>query len=95
MLPVRGARLRCNDVSAMLDLDSSNAELPVDQLGLLVLTDFQRTGGWNSRNYVLEAQQHRGYGSDALRAIAEAFAWLSARGLTASDPDQHPPRRFL
>jgi len=80
----------------MLDLDTSTvAELPVDQLGLLVLTDFQRTGGWNSRNYVLEAQQHRGYGGDALRAIAEAFAWLSARGLTASDPDQHSPEAIF
>jgi uncharacterized protein (TIGR02391 family) len=80
----------------MLDLDSSTvAELPVDQLGLLVLTDFQRTAGWNSRNYVLEAQQHRGYGGDALRAIAEAFAWLSARGLTASDPDQYSPEAIF
>src|SRR4051794_25764706 len=76
----------------MLDLDSSTvAELPVDQLGLLVLADFHRSGGWNSRNYVLEAQQYRAYGGDALRAPAEAFAWLSARGLTATDPDQSSP----
>jgi uncharacterized protein (TIGR02391 family) len=73
----------------MLDLDSATiAELPVDQLGLRVLRDFQRSGGWNSRNYVLEAHQNCGYRGDALRAIAEAFAWLSARGLIAKDPDQ-------
>lgn len=63
-------------------------ELPVDQLGLVVLGDFVASGGWNERNYVLEAQQHGGYKRDASRAIAEAFAWLKARGLTASDPDQ-------
>jgi uncharacterized protein (TIGR02391 family) len=73
----------------MLDLDSSTVtELPVDQLGLLVLADFDESGGWNSRNYLIEAQQHRSYRGDALRAIAEAFAWLNARGLTATDPDQ-------
>jgi uncharacterized protein (TIGR02391 family) len=73
----------------MLDLNVPTVtELPVDRLGLLVLADFQQSGGWNSRNYVLEAQQHRGYRGEALRAIAEAFAWLSARGLIAADPDQ-------
>ena len=73
----------------MLDLDATTIlELPVDQLGLRILADFDRTAGWNSSNYVIEAQQYRGYSRDALRAISEAFAWLNARGLTARDPDQ-------
>ena len=80
---------RWQHVRCVLDLDSSTvAELPVDQLGLLVLADFARTRGWNSRNYVLEARQNRNYVGDASRAISEAFAWLAARGLTAVDPDQ-------
>jgi uncharacterized protein (TIGR02391 family) len=79
-------------IMLMLDLDSSIvAELPVDELGLLVLRDFIASGGWNSRNYVLEAQQYRGYERPALRALSEAFAWLSARGLLAPDPDQSAP----
>jgi hypothetical protein len=73
----------------MLDLDATTVvDLPVDQLALSILADFQRSGVWNSSNYVVEAQQYRGYSGEALRAIAEAFAWLSARGLTAPDPDQ-------
>ena len=61
-------------------------EMPVDQLGLLVLADFVLTGGWNERNYVLEAQQRGGYVGTPAQAITEAFAWLRARGLTAHDP---------
>jgi hypothetical protein len=73
----------------MLDLDATTVvDLPVDQLALRILADFQRSGVWNSSNYVIEAQQYRGYSGEALRAIAEAFAWLSARGLTAPNPDQ-------
>jgi hypothetical protein len=73
----------------VLDLDASGiVELPVDQLGLLILRDFVATDGWNSRSYILEAQQYRGYDRPALRALSEAFAWLSARGLLAPDPDQ-------
>lgn len=73
----------------MISLDPKIAsELPVDQLGLLVLADFVRTSGWNERNYIIESQQHGGYTGEASRAIAEAFGWLKARGLTAVDPDQ-------
>lgn len=72
----------------MLDLDPSVVtELPVDQLGLRVLANFESGGGWNSRNYILEAQA-QGFHGEALRAIVEAFSWLSARGLIAADPDQ-------
>jgi hypothetical protein len=73
----------------MITLDPTTVlELPVDQLGLIVLEDFVNSRGWNERNYILEAQQHRGYHGEAMRALAEAFAWLKARGLTAADPDQ-------
>jgi len=73
----------------VISLDPATVvELPVDQLGLVVLADFLATGGWNERNYILEAQQNAGYRREASRAIAEAFAWLKARGLTAPDPDQ-------
>lgn len=64
------------------------ADLPVDELGLLILRDFLESGGWNERNYVLEAEQSGGYRGEASRAIAEAFGWLKARGLTASDHSQ-------
>jgi uncharacterized protein (TIGR02391 family) len=64
------------------------AELPVDQLGLLVLRDMLARGTWNSRNYILEAQQYRGYHGTASRALAEAVGWLNSRGLIAEDPDQ-------
>jgi uncharacterized protein (TIGR02391 family) len=64
-------------------------ELPVDQLGLLVLKDMIDAGTWNSRNYILERQQYHGLAhGDQTRAVAEAIGWLSARGLIAEDPDQ-------
>jgi hypothetical protein len=65
-------------------------ELPVDQLGLIVLRDFAREG-WNQNNYVREAEQYAGYGHEGSRALAEAFGWLRARGLVASDPSQSSP----
>jgi uncharacterized protein (TIGR02391 family) len=73
----------------MIQLDPTLVvALPVDQLGLLVLDDFAQSQGWNQRNYILEAQQYGGYSGEAARALAEAFAWLNARGLIARDPDQ-------
>jgi uncharacterized protein (TIGR02391 family) len=73
----------------MIDLPADRVvELPVDQLGLLVLRDLIDTRAWNERNYVLEAQQYAGLRGEASRAIAEALGWLHARGLIASDPDQ-------
>ena len=71
----------------MISLDPETVvDLPVDQLGLIILRDFLETEGWNERNYVLEAQQRGGYVGDAAQAITEAFGWLRARGLTAHDP---------
>lgn len=72
----------------MIALDHETVvALPVDQLGLAVLKDFHDTNGWNEGNYVIEAK-HAGYDGDALKAIAEALAWVRARGLTAPDPNQ-------
>jgi len=70
-------------------------ELPVDQLGLLVLKDLLESDAWNERNYILEAQQYRNYSGAASRALAEALGWLRARGLIASDPTQHSPEAFF
>lgn len=76
----------------MIEIDPAVViELPVDQLGLAILTDFLEAGGWNERNYVLEAQQRAGYVGPPAEAITEAFAWLRARGLTAHDPTSNAP----
>jgi uncharacterized protein (TIGR02391 family) len=80
----------------MIDLDQNTViELPVDQLGLAILKDFYESGGWNENNYVLEAQQHGRYEGEALTAIAEALAWVRARGLTATDPKQSSPNAIF
>lgn len=61
-------------------------ELPVDQLGLVVLKDMVASETWNSRNYILEAQQWAGLPhGEPTRALAEAIGWLYARGLIADD----------
>lgn len=60
--------------------------LPVDELGLAILADFDATNEWNEQNYVGLAAQK--FGQPALRAIAEAFAWLRARALVARTPGQ-------
>ena|SRR5436190_21471112 len=64
-------------------------ELPVDQLGLAVLTDMVASETWNSYNYIREAQEFGGLpqGEPTL-AHGEAIAWLYARGLIALDPEQ-------
>jgi hypothetical protein len=61
-------------------------DIPVDQLGLLILNDLLRTNEWNEYNYLLGAQ--RGYKGDAALAITEAMAWLRARALIARTPGQ-------
>jgi uncharacterized protein (TIGR02391 family) len=62
-------------------------ELPVDQLGLIVLRDLVDSQTWSQHNYILEAQQYGNYGGEATQALAEAFGWLRARNLIARDPD--------
>jgi hypothetical protein len=56
--------------------------LPINALALLILRDYQETGGWNSRNWMLESKQ---YGTardqEIMDALAEGWAWLTAHGL--------------
>lgn len=62
-------------------------QLPIDELGLEVLRDFDRTGQWNDYNYVNDAR-NTGYGKPALDALSEAIGWLRARGLVTPDLSQ-------
>ena len=74
----------------MLNLpEKTILELPVDQLGLLLLKDMVARETWNTRNYILEAQQWHGLPQgEPTKAVAETIGWLYARGLIAADPDQ-------
>ena len=68
--------------------ERSILQLPIDELGLEVLRDFDQTGQWNDHNYVNEAR-NAGYGKPALDALSEAIGWLRARGLVTPDLSQH------
>jgi hypothetical protein len=61
--------------------------LPVDQLGLVILSDLIRTNEWSEYNYLLATQQG-GYQGEAALTITEAMAWLRARALIARTPGQ-------
>lgn len=60
-------------------------DMPVDQLGLLILKDLLDTDQWNEYNYLLTAQ-NSGYRGEAALAMTEALAWLRARALIARSP---------
>jgi hypothetical protein len=75
------------DRVAML-AERSILQLPIDELGLEVLRDFDRTSQWNDYNYVNEAQ-NAGYGKPTLDALSEAIGWLRACGLVTPDLSQH------
>jgi len=73
----------------MINLDKQSLlDLPIDRLGLLVLEDFRKTNGKSESAYILTGGGRDGYPILVQRAIAEAFGWLRARGLTALDPQQ-------
>jgi hypothetical protein len=63
-------------------------DLPVDQLGLMVLRDFFETEGWNERNYVLEAQQRAGYVGDAAQAITRSVRVAPGARSDRTRPDR-------
>jgi uncharacterized protein (TIGR02391 family) len=63
------------------------ADLPVDQLGLVILADLVATNEWNEYNYLLEAERSYRAGP-ALEAMAEALGWLRSRALIARKPGQ-------
>ena len=72
----------------MIDLSTDQImDLPVDQLGLVILRDLLQTNEWNEYNYLLNAQRSFPRG-DAALAISEAMAWLRGRGLIARTPGQ-------
>ena len=72
----------------MIDLPPDQViDLPVDQLGLLILDDLLKTNEWNEYNYLLSAKSS-GYPEDAVLAITEAMAWLRSRALIARKPGQ-------
>lgn len=52
--------------------------LPVDQLGLVILSDLIKSGEWNEYNYLLLAR--KAYSGEALDAVAEAMGWLRVGG---------------
>lgn len=65
--------------------------MPLPDLALLVLGDFKDGGGWNQRNWMVEAQQaHADVTRQAgvLNRLAEAWAWLNARAFVSWRPDQ-------
>ncbi len=64
--------------------------LPLEDLAYRVLGDARDSDAWNSHSWLLEHGQYAGYGnnSPALRALAEAWGWLRARGLIERDPAQ-------
>lgn len=87
MAQPRRRRVMAYDRAAMLE-ERSILQLPIDELGLEVLRDFDRTGQWNDYNYVNEAR-NAGYGKPTLDALSEAIGWLRARGLVTPDLSQH------
>lgn len=70
--------------------------LPLDDLALRVLRDARDNDEWNSHNWILLAAKG-GYRDrpDAVRALAEAWAWLRNRNLIARNPDQSAPDSFF
>jgi hypothetical protein len=51
-------------------------DLPVDQLGLLILNDLLKNNEWNEYNYLLAA--HNKYRGEPSLAISQAMTWLRA-----------------
>ena len=79
----------------MLQIDHKTLlDMPVDQLGLLVLKDFLATDQWNRHNYIND-YRNAGAPSPVLRVLAEAVEWLSGRCLIATDPEQSSTSAFV
>jgi uncharacterized protein (TIGR02391 family) len=62
-------------------------ELPVESLAFAVLENYAASGAWNRHNWMLGAQTALGRGPH-MEALAEAWAWLEARALVATNPNQ-------
>jgi uncharacterized protein (TIGR02391 family) len=75
-------------IALVIDLPPEQVtEMPVDQLGVLILSDLVRTNEWNEYSYLLSAQRS-GYLGEAALAMTEAMGWLRARALIARTPGQ-------
>ncbi len=75
----------------MLDLSPEEVvALSLEDLAYRILADARDSRTWNSQNWLLEHGRGGPYGprSVALRALAEGWGWLRARGLVERDPDQ-------
>lgn len=59
--------------------------IPIDELGLAVLRDFDATSGWNAYNWTLETTRAYGDKEEISAAFSEAWSWLLGRGLVARD----------
>jgi uncharacterized protein (TIGR02391 family) len=73
----------------MLDMSLETiVQLPVDELGLMLLTDVEATRAWSEHNYINLVSKQQ---PESARAVAEGFAWLRSRGLIARTPGQTEP----
>lgn len=79
----------------MLDLDPATLEeLPIDELGLLILKDLE--GEWNTYNYFLSYGRDQRYQKrEVAQAVEEAIAWLACRGLIAPALKESSGRGFF
>ena len=84
-----------HQTARVLDLDPVVIEeLPIDELGLLVLEDLEDQ--WNTHNYWLcYSHDQRFRQGRALWALQEALAWLANRGLIAPDLGQSAGNAFF
>ena len=73
-------RLKLSGVDARVVND-----LPVDQLGLMILDDFISSGQWNDQSYIAFLRQERPDADKVVSAVMEGIAWLFARGLVMRD----------
>ncbi|WP_420638816.1 TIGR02391 family protein [Candidatus Poriferisocius sp.] len=75
----------------MLQLEIAQIEeLPVDELGLLILEDIHSSDVRDAHDYWLNYGNGNVYAGTAVpQAIQEALAWLMSRGLLVPDLDRH------
>lgn len=76
--------------------EEETLSLPISELSMRVLRDFRESEGWNRDSWVKESQQWGSVRSPKMtRALAEAWAWLEARGLVAWNPEQSSPNAYF
>ncbi len=71
--------------------------LPLDDRALLVLADFVEGGGWNWRNWIVEAEQHQPlYRQTGVpEVLAESWGLLNVAGACGSRPSPEQRHRGL